>query len=40
MFVSPVISEEKIDIWNNKEKQEEKSKSLIENNEQKKIRYF
>ena len=36
MFVSPVISEEKIDIWNNKEKQEEKSKSLIENNEQEK----
>jgi len=35
-FVSPVISEEKIDIWKNKEKQEEKSESLIENEEQEK----
>ena len=36
IFVSPVISEEKIDIWKNKEKQEEKSESLIENEEQEK----
>ena len=36
IFVSPVISEEKIDIWKNKGKQEEKSESLIENEEQEK----
>jgi len=36
IFVSPVISEEKIDIWKNKEKQEEKSESLIEKDEKKK----
>ncbi len=36
IIVSPVISEEKIDIWKNKEKQEEKSESLIENEEQEK----
>ncbi len=34
MFFSPVISEEKIDIWKNKKKQEEKSESLIKNDEQ------
>ena len=27
MFLSPAISEEKIDIWKNKKKQEEKSES-------------
>ena len=36
IFVSPVTSEEKIDIWKNKEKQEEKSESLIEKDEKKK----
>ena len=36
MFVSPVISEEKIDIWKNKKKQEEKSELLSENDEQEK----
>jgi len=34
MFISPVISEEKIDIWKNKKKKEEKSEILVENDEQ------